>query len=500
MEQKTNPNIGLNVAWRKGNKKGRSDGLTYMGMKKWQDYDGESDLRSRIHFARIYGTKPAFGNFGVQDYVYLQHEEIPKSEKYKFKMRVWKNLGNGGTKVIMDGNKYCNMVGRASGAMDYVWTWSFGRMVMFPNAGKTSVKPGESWWEQPNHPVIWQPPKDLHRRFLHLADWDNDGDCDIIYSDPDTGSIRVWINDFPTKKTWDGAFREIEAPKTSCSQKPGIGIDDLAVRMADITGNGRADYLCIHKDGKVEGYLHGDDDKMTYHKQLKFAEGRDRANLRWSDVNGDGRADMIWVDKFTGDARVWYSEGPGSPEAGKGSTWYWRRASKPVFDGNKAGTCNFYPDLDGNGRADMHSILGTWTNQAQTWLNPSCGLSDNEGDDKGGVVDPRLPMQPGNPVDGPGPGEEGNPDNPNEEDPDVCRKPDDRDWRKHDCCDKYIRTHTKYSEEEVWNGLGIPGAWLSALEFYDCAKIYHDAKNSFSNFVSDFFHGHCFGQWLHQFG
>jgi hypothetical protein len=43
----------------------------------------------------------------------------------------------------------------------------------------------------------------------------------------------------------------------------------------------------------------------------------------------------------------------------------------------------------------MHSIMGTFTNSAQTWFNPSCGLNeDDEGDDPGGVIDPHLPIQP----------------------------------------------------------------------------------------------------------
>lgn len=57
----------------------------------------------------------------------------------------------------------------------------------------------------------------------------------------------------------------------------------------------------------------------------------------------------------------------------------------------------FYPDLDGNGRADQHSLRGTFTNEADTTLN-TCGLEDTKGDDPEGVIDPELPVQPGNPV------------------------------------------------------------------------------------------------------
>lgn len=79
----------------------------------------------------------------------------------------------------------------------------------------------------------------------------------------------------------------------------------MAVRFADITGNNRADYLCIEKDGRVSGFVHNDDDSWENVGQIKFADGKDRANLRWADVNGDGRDDMLWSEKFTGDAYVW---------------------------------------------------------------------------------------------------------------------------------------------------------------------------------------------------
>jgi hypothetical protein len=66
----------------------------------------------------------------------------------------------------------------------------------------------------------------MDRRDLHLTDWDGDGDCDIVWVNPENGNVRVFINDYPTKKTWDGAFREIQAPQLSCSEKRGLGIHD----------------------------------------------------------------------------------------------------------------------------------------------------------------------------------------------------------------------------------------------------------------------------------
>lgn len=47
--------------------------------------------------------------------------------------------------------------------------------------------------------------------------------------------------------------------------------------------------------------------------------------------------------------------------------------------------------------------MGTWTNNAETWYSPTCGFFDFTGDDDGGVRDPKLPIQPGNPLTNPDP-------------------------------------------------------------------------------------------------
>lgn len=79
----------------------------------------------------------------------------------------------------------------------------------------------------------------------------------------------------------------------------------MSVRFGDLTGNSRADYLCLSPDGRVTGFIHRDDDAWDNVGQIKYSDEKDRANLRWVDVNGDGIDDMIWIEKFTGDTSVW---------------------------------------------------------------------------------------------------------------------------------------------------------------------------------------------------
>ncbi|KAK2728197.1 killer toxin subunits alpha beta [Colletotrichum kahawae] len=378
---------GLNVAWRQAFYKGASSGPTHMGM-------GGTNLRTRVHFARIYGQSSVFGNLPLQDYVYLEHTKLAE-DKHRFEMRVWKNIGGGGSKIVADGNKYCNMVGHRDGRADYVWTQSTGEMTLFTNRSKGTIGDtnAEGYWD-PSPGIIFRPPRSMDRRDLHLQDWDGDGDCDIIYVNPETDAVEVFLNQYPQTGSWGWTHLTNPAPGLTCGYKRGLGVFDLAVRFADLTGNNRADYLCIAPDGTVSGYLQQDSGAFVDAGQIKFAIGKDRANLRWADVDGDGKDDMLWIEKFSGDTWVWYNGGRGSPDTGGGSSFYWGVQEKKAYYGLAAGSCIYYADLDGNDHADEHYILESFNNKGRTSLNPSCGLTDRTGDD-GPITNPNLPVQPG---------------------------------------------------------------------------------------------------------
>lgn len=124
---------GLNVAWRKAKNKG-SDKYTHYGMIDFLTRDDRNAI-DQVHFGQVYGRRTAFGNLFVKDYVFFEMEENGKGDdlKYTYKLHAWENTGAGGTKLIADGNKYCNMMGHEGGHMDYVWTWSWGKMhSMYP--------------------------------------------------------------------------------------------------------------------------------------------------------------------------------------------------------------------------------------------------------------------------------------------------------------------------------------------------------------------------------
>lgn len=306
---------GLNVAWRQGYHSGASSGPTHLA-----SFNGDVN-RNRIHFARIYGEPESFSLLGRQDYVYMEH--VKDGDLHTFKLNVWKSKGSGATKLKADGNKYGNMQGSPTGRMDYVWSYSNGRMVIFRNAGIDYITSSQSYWTQPQQD-LFNPQaligRDLDRRDLSLTDFDGDGKADIVWVDPDNNNrVSVFINKYDGK-TWSWEYQSNPAPVLSCTQKRGLGIHDLPVRWGDISGNGRDDYVCIEPNGRMSGYVHETDGSWTYNAQFFGSKGYDRANFQFGDVNGDGKDDIIWTEKFSGDGYVYYNDGP---LAIAGSSYHW---------------------------------------------------------------------------------------------------------------------------------------------------------------------------------
>jgi hypothetical protein len=155
--------------------------------------------------------------------------------------------------------------------------------------------------------------------------------------------------------------------------------------------DGKSGFVWIAPDGTMRGWknagktgLGGSDSFWKPEERNIWVPGdydkkiHDRRNIHLADWNGDGTCDIILVDPIH-----------------SGSSFMWS-APSAAFDGSVAGTCQNFPDMDGNSRADLHSVLGTADLKADTWLSNDCGLKDRSGDSVGlsGVVDPKLPTPP----------------------------------------------------------------------------------------------------------
>lgn len=93
--------------------------------------------------------------------------------------------------------------------------------------------------------------------------------------------------------------------------------DGDIVYLGDLTGEGRADYMYIGSDGKVNALVNRVRETNMIPRWLDsftFAEGPDGAkqdDVRLVDMTGDGKVDYLLVDEKTGEVTLWENKGSG---------------------------------------------------------------------------------------------------------------------------------------------------------------------------------------------
>ncbi|KAH8886549.1 hypothetical protein GQ53DRAFT_657685 [Thozetella sp. PMI_491] len=331
---------------------------------------GVTNGNSAFKFGRMYGS-------GRRDYIYLRHANVGSDNRGTVELRIWKNLGSGGTYLKGDGTHYCDMNG--DGTDDYIWVGPNGEIDIYLNIG---LRP---YWE--NHQGVTT--LGVPRKTIHLADLDGDGRCDFLSVDKVTGAVRMWLNNWDgSSRTWKFVDQGIVSGSAGCSQGYGVIENDLGVRFADLTGDKKADYLCIEKNGHVTGYLNRgmSSGKVNFEDigQIKIATNYDRQNVRWNDVNGDGRADLLYIDNYSGDTTVWLNAGE-IPTGGSHFKW---DIQGPLYKGWDRGSNMNFGALGGQGRADIIQVVPR-SNTAWVAYN-KCPVTGTGGDDPG-MGDPGLP-------------------------------------------------------------------------------------------------------------
>ncbi|KAH8894324.1 integrin alpha N-terminal domain-containing protein [Thozetella sp. PMI_491] len=132
-------------------------------------------------------------------------------------------------------------------------------------------------------------------RYVRLHDMNGDGKADYVWLDPVTGEIRCWLNNLPQAWSPAGTNNSIIGS--------GVGPEE-SIFIADMNGDGLEDYLAVTPNtgavriwwnyGADSGWANG----WKFVEGGVIATGVPHANwetLHFPDINGDGRADYVVV-------------------------------------------------------------------------------------------------------------------------------------------------------------------------------------------------------------
>ncbi|KAJ5377735.1 uncharacterized protein N7496_005144 [Penicillium cataractarum] len=144
---------------------------------------------------------------------------------------------------------------------------------------------------------------------LQMVDIDGDGRADFCLVNQSTGEVTGWLN---TGADVMPDYYKLGVIATGGSAAPGT-----TVYLGDFTGEGRADYMIAGEGGKVKAMTNRLRETTLIPRWLDafvLAEGPDGAEqdqVRLVDMTGDGRVDYLLVDETTGKVTLWENNGTG---------------------------------------------------------------------------------------------------------------------------------------------------------------------------------------------
>ncbi|MFF4488567.1 FG-GAP repeat domain-containing protein [Streptomyces sp. NPDC001544] len=255
--------------------------------------DGVVRYRDKIRFADLDGD-------GRADYIVL---DVGGG------VRAWMNRGG-------DGNgdwAYRGRIGNGNGAApsqirfadvdgdgrdDYLVVNADGEVdAWFNRGGDTYDNDGfHPGWEE--HLQFARGGAGIDSGWVQFADIDGDGKADYLVQDRTTGALTEWRNaggDRPGVNGWEPRGQIARGGLDNYGDNPQF----TSLRLADITCDGRDDYLALHRSsGAVKAWVNngGDHDGVDGWAPLgQIAPGTGTSLVEFADINGDGRADYLVV-------------------------------------------------------------------------------------------------------------------------------------------------------------------------------------------------------------
>jgi hypothetical protein len=144
-----------------------------------------------------------------------------------------------------------------------------------------------------------------------FADLNGDGRAEYLYVD-ENGAVEAYL-------TLGGPDNGPNAAKVNWLPQgtiaTGVGLARANVVFADIDGDGRADYCAIDRQtGSIEAWINGGGPdngpnaaKVVWHPHGQIASGVGSTGhgINLADLNGDGRAEYLDVNPLTSVTNAW---------------------------------------------------------------------------------------------------------------------------------------------------------------------------------------------------
>ncbi|WP_189162836.1 FG-GAP-like repeat-containing protein, partial [Sphaerisporangium melleum] len=234
----------------------------------------------------------------------------------------------------------------------------------------------------------------LASKSVVFADINGDGRDDYLVVGASNGSILAWLNGGPNASASNGWAWNFQGEVA-----PGVGYPADRVRFADINGDGRDDYLILGEaDGSLRAWLNAGPSSSSPSGwawppagPVAPGVGVPGAQVRLADVTGDGRDDYLVIGTGNGSVTLWQN---GGPSATSPSGWAWDPRGRIAPGVGVAASSVRFAHLHGrvapndNARED-YLVMDDVSGRVDMWLNagPPGGSGDWNWNPLGPVAD-----------------------------------------------------------------------------------------------------------------
>ncbi|KAF5659012.1 chitinase [Fusarium heterosporum] len=284
-------------------------------------------------------------------------------------IRMWKNLGIVGSKG--QSIHFADLTG--DGKDDIISVDARGRARAWLNKG------ADTW--QPMGEIAPGFDEDLSSARVEFADVNGDKKADylIIYGG---GSVKAFLNNGNLPEPGDKRIWQ-----AGIVISPGVGEPGSKVRFADLDGDGYADFLILYDGGAVKYWQNNQNIPAKNGDRIwkdgfivATGVGEPGSKVRFADLTGDGKAD--YIIQYDGGAARGYRNNGNIP-SGSGRKW---NDMGTIAGGVSPQGPVQYADLDGDGKADyLVTFAGGSINayiNNYDWKDPLPGEDKDDKDDK----------------------------------------------------------------------------------------------------------------------